>query len=71
VLEAVVGALESAEFLRQSKVIADGWRERGAQTRYEEIARSNHFTVCDPLTDPDSSMVGRLTGLAERTRQIE
>jgi arylformamidase len=70
VLEAVVGALESSEFLRQSKVIADGWRERGAQTRYEEIARSNHFTVCDPLTDPDSSMVGRLTGLAERTQRI-
>jgi arylformamidase len=70
VLEAVVGALESAEFLRQSKVIADGWRERGVQTRYEEIARSNHFTVCDPLTDPDSGMVGRLTGLAERTQRM-
>jgi hypothetical protein len=41
------------------------------QTRYEEIARTNHFTVCDPLTDPDSSMVGRLTGLAERTRRID
>ena len=36
----------------------------------EEIARSNHFTVCDPLTDPDSGMVGRLTGLAERTQRM-
>jgi arylformamidase len=70
VLEAVVGGLESSEFLRQSKIIADGWRDRGVQTRYEEIARTNHFTVCDPMTDPGSSMVGRLTALAERTHRI-
>ncbi len=54
-LDAVVGALEFSEFLRQSKIIADAWRERGVQTRYEEIARTNHFTVCDPMTDPDSA----------------
>src|SRR4029078_1558224 len=35
VLDAVVGALESSEFLRHSKSVADDWRERGAQTRYE------------------------------------
>ena len=31
-------ALESSEFLRQSKIIADAWRARGVATRYEEIA---------------------------------
>jgi arylformamidase len=67
VLDAVVGALESSEFLRQSKVIADGWREKGAETRYAEIAGTNHFTVCDPMTDPGSAMTKRLVELAERT----
>jgi arylformamidase len=69
-LEAVVGAEESSEFLRQSKIIADGWRERGVQTRYEEIPRANHFTVCDPMTDPGSDMVARMTALAERAQRI-
>jgi arylformamidase len=67
VLDAVVGALESSEFLRQSKIVADGWRERGVETRYEEIAGTNHFTVCDPMTDPDSAMTTRLVALCAQT----
>ena len=66
-LDAVVGGLESSEFLRQSKIVADGWREKGAETRYEEIARTNHFTVCDPMVEPDSAMTRRLVALAGRT----
>jgi arylformamidase len=62
-LDAVVGALESNEFLRQSRIIADGWGTAGVVTRYEEIAGANHFTVLDPLTDPDSAMVARLIAL--------
>lgn len=64
-LDAVVGGIESAEFLRQSRIIADGWRQNGAQTRYEEIAGANHFTVLDPLTDPDSAMTRRVVELAK------
>ncbi len=63
VLDAVVGALESNEFLRQGHAIADAWGEAGVTTRYEEIAGTNHFSVLDPLTDPDSAMVGRLIEL--------
>ena len=48
-LDAVVGALESSEFLRQSRIIAEAWRQRRRRTRYEEIAGANHFTVIDPL----------------------
>ena len=65
--DAVVGGLESSEFLRQSRVIADAWAKGGAETRYEAIAGTNHFTVIDALTDPDSAMVGRLAELAKRT----
>jgi arylformamidase len=63
VLDAVVGARESNEFLRQSQLIADVWGEAGVATRYEKIAEANHFTVLDPLTDPNSAMVARLLAL--------
>src|SRR4029078_11248789 len=49
-LDAVVGGQESSEFLRQSKIVADDWRERGAVTRYEAVPGLNHFTICDPMT---------------------
>src|SRR4029079_18827023 len=67
VLHAVVGGIESSEFLRQSKIIADGWREKGVATRYEAIPSMNHFTVCDPMTDPTSAMTKRLVELANKT----
>jgi arylformamidase len=66
--DAVAGALESSEFLRQSQTIADNWGKAGAQTRYEAIAATNHFTAIDGLADPQSAMVGRLTELAARAK---
>jgi arylformamidase len=65
VFDAVVGGLESSEFKRQSKIIADAWRRAGIPTRYEEIAGANHFTVIDALADPNSAMLDRLTALAK------
>ncbi len=67
VLDAVVGGDESSEFLRHSRIIADGWREKGVETRYEAIPGMNHFTICDPLTDPNSAMTKRIVELAKRT----
>jgi len=58
VFDAVVGERESNEFRRQSRALSHAW---GA--RYEEIAGANHFTVLDPLTDPDSAMVARIVDL--------
>ena len=63
VLDAVVGARESNEFLRQSRLMADVWGKAGVATRYEEISEANYFTVLDPLTDPNSAMVARLLAL--------
>jgi arylformamidase len=67
IFDAVVGGLESSEFKRQSRLIVDAWQS-AAQTRYEEIAGTNHFTVCDPLTDPQSAMVARVTALARQVK---
>jgi arylformamidase len=66
VFDALVGGLESSEFLRQSREIADTWGKGGAQTRYEAIAGKNHFTAIDALSDPQSAMVGRLAELAKK-----
>ena len=42
------------------------WGKAGVATRYEEFAGANHFTVIDPLADPQSAMVARLAELARR-----
>ena len=67
ILDAVVGAEESSEFLRQSKTIADAWRQGMATTRYE-APPGNHFTVIDPLADPSSAMTKRIVELAQQVQ---
>ena len=62
--DAAAGALESGEFLRQSRLIAEAWGKAGVKTRYEEIAGTNHFTVVDALSDPASPMAARIAELA-------
>lgn len=65
VLDCLVGGDESPEFLRQSRMMADHWAGNGVQTRYEALPGLNHFTVLDPLFDPDSAMVKRVAALAK------
>jgi arylformamidase len=67
VFDAIVGGIESDEFRRQSRIVADAWHGK-AQTRYEEIPGANHFTVVDPLKDAGSAMVARLTELAKQAK---
>lgn len=64
VLDCVVGADESPEFLRQSRDMAELWASRGVDTRFETLPGLNHFTVLDPLFDSDSALVARLVALA-------
>jgi arylformamidase len=70
VLDAVVGARESSEFLRQSRLIAEVWGKEGATTRYEEIAGADHFTVIDLLAEADSPLVERVAELARSTESV-
>ena len=64
VLDCVVGAAETSEFVRQSRDMADFWGAKGVETRFEALAGLNHFTVLDPLADPDSDLVKRIAELA-------
>ena len=66
ILDCVVGADESPEFLRQSRDMADLWGDRGVETRYEALPGLNHFTVLDPLFDPESALVRRIVELAKQ-----
>jgi arylformamidase len=65
VLDAVVGGEESAEYLRQSRTIAERWGAAGVRTRYEAVPGANHFTVIAPLADPHSAMTRRVAELAK------
>jgi arylformamidase len=68
-LDAVVGDLESSEFKRQSRSMADAWREAKAETRCAE-SPGNHFTVIDALADPQNAMVARLAELAKTVKHV-
>ena len=71
VFDAVVGGSESPEFLRQSKAVADDWRQRGIETRYEAVPGANHFTVLDPLSQAGSAMTARCVALAARCAKVD
>ena len=64
-LDATVGDLESSEFKRQSRSMADAWQQAKAETRYAELP-GNHFTVIEALVDPRNAMVARMAELAGR-----
>ena len=64
ILDCVVGGAESPEFIRQSRDMAAAWGKQGAVTRFEALERLDHFTVLDPLFDPESDLVARIVGLA-------
>lgn len=60
-LHAVVGAAESAEFIRQTRDFTAAW---GGS--WEALPGANHFTVLAPLSDPASPLVARAAAMAER-----
>lgn len=65
VLDCIVGGDESAEFLRQSRMMADHWGAHGVETRYEALPGLNHFTVLDPLLYGDCGITRRIVALSD------
>lgn len=66
-IEAWCGELESSEFRRQNRLIADVWGKNGVHAVAREIAGANHFTALDPLAEPESELVQCIAALAKRT----
>lgn len=64
-LHAVVGGAESGEFIRQTHEFAAAWGGTA-----EEIPGANHFTVLDPLADPDHPLTARAAGMALRLASL-
>ena len=65
-LVAAVGAEETPEFHRQSRAMTERWANAGVTTEYMSISATNHFTVVDELTRPDSALFTRMVALARR-----
>lgn len=61
---AAVGADETGEFLRQSRLLAETWGGEGAETAYRPVPGTNHFTVLDALTAPDGPMIPAVRAMA-------
>ncbi len=66
---AAVGGDESAEFLRQSRELADVWGRAGLKTECLVVPGANHFTVVDALADPTSALHARVVALAREVGQ--
>jgi arylformamidase len=61
---AAVGGEESAEFLRQGRVIVDAWGRAGVTTECLVVPGTNHFSVVDALADAQSALFARVLALA-------
>ena len=64
ILDCIVGGGETTEFIRQSRMMTEAWGAGGANTRFEALSDLDHFTVLDPLGDPNSALVRRIADLA-------
>jgi arylformamidase len=61
-LVCIAGSLELPEFRRQNVLLANIWNGLGLRTRALEVPESNHYTVLEPLRDPQSSVVALMLG---------
>ena len=69
-LDAVVGALESANSCARARPSPTPGGKAWSTTRYEAIAGADHFTVLDPLTNPESAMTQRVAELAHGVNSL-
>lgn len=60
----VVGAEESGEYHRQTRMLAEAWAAMGVETKIMVMPGANHFTVIAPFADPNSVLTAELVSLA-------
>ena len=64
-LISAVGGEESDEFKRQSRLLPDTWKDRGAAAEYLEVAGRNHFTIVGDMVQPDYVIRRRMLSMME------
>jgi len=64
-LVAAVGGDESSEFLRQARDIVQAWKGAGLEAGALVVPSTNHFSVVDELTKPDSALFSCMETLAK------
>ncbi|MEZ5816524.1 MAG: alpha/beta hydrolase [Hyphomicrobiaceae bacterium] len=62
---AAVGGDESQEFIRQSLEIASVWSKAGVKAECVVVPGTNHFTIVEELSRPESAMLSRIVGMAK------
>ena len=60
-----MGDREGSEFLRQSLTLTAAWLGAGVHATYALVPDTDHFTVLNPLVQPDSPMTRALASLCE------
>ncbi len=60
---AVVGGDESSEYLRQSRKLTETWKAPQLSGELDILEGANHFSVINPLADPDSPLTLSLSDL--------
>lgn len=65
-LVAAVGALESDEFIKQSRAITEIWTRKGVPTAFSLIGDANHFTIVNMLTKAESPMMRKICDMAAK-----
>jgi arylformamidase len=58
-----VGGDESAEFIRQSRELAQTWKEHNNQVEFVEVAGRNHFSIVGDFTQPDYVLLRKLKAM--------
>jgi hypothetical protein len=57
-----VGAAERPELLRQTRLIAEAWGQKGGDVADAYEPGEDHFTIVEKLADPDSRLLAALLG---------
>jgi arylformamidase len=65
-LTAAVGGLESDEFHRQARTLAEAWQGGGARVEVLEVPGTNHFTIVEELARPGVLLERALALLGQR-----
>ena len=61
----VVGAQETAEYLRSSRLLAREWQERQVAVMFEALEMHHHFSIIFELADPESRLSKMVCGLPQ------